>query len=129
MDAAEWERLGLYDPAEPGAAYQLELLEFLVDRGATVEDLLEYRDGLPGLTAVLALRGGRALTLPEVVAESQLDEAQVAAIVRAAGLPSQGQRTASSSKASPGWAGAWPRPRTSSGATPCCSSSASWVPP
>ena len=90
MDAAEWERLGLYDPTEPGAAYQLELLEFLVDRGATVEDLLEYRDGLPGLTAVLALRGGRALTLPQVVAESQLDEAQVAAIVRAAGLPLPG---------------------------------------
>ena len=44
----------------------------------------------PGLAAVLALRGGRALTLPEVVAESSLDEAQVAAIVRAAGLPIPG---------------------------------------
>jgi adenylate cyclase len=90
VDAAEWERLGLYDPAEPGAAYQLELLEFLAARGAGVDDLLEYRDGLPGLTAVLALRGGRALTLPEVVAESTLDEARVAAIVRAAGLPLPG---------------------------------------
>ena len=90
MDASEWERLGLYDPAEPGAAHQLELLEFLVARGANVEDLLEFRDGLPGLAAVIALRGGRALTLPEVVAESGLDEAQVAAIVRAAGLPIPG---------------------------------------
>lgn len=90
MDAIEWERLGLYDPAEPGAAHQLELLEFLVARGANVEDLLEFRDGLPGLAAVIALRGGRALTLPEVVAESGLDEAQVAAIVRAAGLPIPG---------------------------------------
>ena len=90
VDAAEWERLGLYDPAAPGAIHQLELLEFLVARGANVEDLVEFRDSLPGLAAVLALRGGRALTLPEVVAESNLDEAQVAAIVRAAGLPIPG---------------------------------------
>jgi adenylate cyclase len=86
VDAAEWERLGLYDPAAPGAVHQLALLEFLSELGASAEDLLEFPEGLPGLPAVLALRGGRALTLPEVVAESGLGEAQVAAIVRAAGL-------------------------------------------
>jgi adenylate cyclase len=90
VDAADWEGLGLYDPADAGAAHQLELLEFLVARGANIDDLLEFRDGLPGLAAVLALRGGRALTLPEVVTESALSEAQVAAIVRAAGLPIPG---------------------------------------
>ena len=90
VDVAEWERLGLYDPADPGAPHQLALLEFLAARGANAEDLLDFRDGLPGLAAVLALRGGRALTLPEVVAESGLGEAEVAAIVRAAGLPIPG---------------------------------------
>ncbi len=89
-DAAEWERLGLYDSAAPGAAHQLALLEYLAAAGASTEDLLDFRDGLPGLAAVLALRGGRALTLPEVVAESGLGEAQVTAIVRAAGLPIPG---------------------------------------
>jgi adenylate cyclase len=90
VDAAEWERLGLYDPAAPGAAHQLALLEYLTERGADTEDLLDFRDGLPGLAAVLALRGGRALTLPEVVGESGLSEAQVSAIIRAAGLPIPG---------------------------------------
>jgi adenylate cyclase len=90
VDAAQWVRLGLYDPAAPGAANQLALLEFLAARGANADDLLEFRDGLPGLAAVLALRGGRALTLSEVVAESGLGEAEVAAMVRAAGLPIPG---------------------------------------
>jgi class 3 adenylate cyclase len=90
VDAAEWERLGLYDPAEPGAANQLGLLEFLAERGASAEDLVEFRDGLPGLAAVLALRGGRALTLSEVEAESGLGRAEVTAMVRAAGLPIPG---------------------------------------
>jgi adenylate cyclase len=90
VDVAEWERLGLYDPAQPGAPHQLALLEFLAARGADAEDLLDFRDALPGLAAVLALRGGRALTLREVVDESGLGEAEVAAIVRAAGLPIPG---------------------------------------
>ena len=50
-------------PPHPGAPHQLALLEFLAARGANAEDLLDFRDGLPGLAAVLALRGGRALTL------------------------------------------------------------------
>src|SRR5437763_8081302 len=67
---ADYAALGLYDPDAPHAEERLLLIEFLVGQGATIDDLVAYRDQLPGLALVIALRGGRALTLPEVVARS-----------------------------------------------------------
>src|SRR5262245_8178748 len=46
---------GLYDPAAPDADARLELLEFLVSQGATVDDLVHY-DQLGWLTSVAADR-------------------------------------------------------------------------
>jgi class 3 adenylate cyclase len=71
----------------PHAARQLELLEFLVSLGATAEDLVAYRDDLPGLATVVTLRGGRALTLSEAVQRSGVSEEKLLQISRAAGFP------------------------------------------
>jgi hypothetical protein len=57
--AAEFQALGVYDPAAPNAARRLQLLEYLVGLGATPEDLVKYRDELPGVATVVAIRGGR----------------------------------------------------------------------
>jgi adenylate cyclase len=90
LSAAELEALGVYDPAAPDARARLELLEYLVSLGATAEDLLEYRDQLPGLASVVTIRGGRALTLAEAVEGSGVPEEKVRRISRAAGFPEAG---------------------------------------
>src|ERR671935_203179 len=66
LTAADFEALGLYAPAAPHAAQRLELLEYLVSLGATADDLVTYRDELPGLATVLATRGGGAMRLAEL---------------------------------------------------------------
>lgn len=89
---ADFQALGLYDATSPQAAERLELLEYLVGLGATVEDLDAYRDELAGLASVVALRGGRALTLSEVAARSGMAEAKLRQLSRAAGFPEPGRK-------------------------------------
>src|SRR3954465_2332953 len=67
-----------------------ELVEYLVSLGATTEDLEAYRDELPGLASVLAIRGGPGLTLAEVAERAHLPVEKVRRINRAAGLPDAG---------------------------------------
>ena len=38
MDAAEYEARGLFDPKAPNAADRLALLEWLADRGLSIDD-------------------------------------------------------------------------------------------
>ena len=87
MEPSTWESLGLYDPGGEHAALQLELLELLNSLGATTDELIAYRNALPGLAGVLAIRGGPALTLEEVAAQSGVAEQQLRRLVRAAGFP------------------------------------------
>lgn len=87
VDEGELESLGLYDPTDDHAALQLELLRYLIDRGASADDLVTYRDMLPGLAAVLAIRGGPALTVEEVGQRSGLSIEEVRRLVRASGFP------------------------------------------
>ena len=51
---------GLYDPDEPNAGERLALLEYLTERGATIEQMVEaHRQGtLPGVAGDLVTRGG-----------------------------------------------------------------------
>jgi adenylate cyclase len=67
-----------------------ELVEYLVSLGATSEDLEAYRDELPGLASVLAIRGGPGLTLEEVADRSGLPVEKVRRINRATGFPDPG---------------------------------------
>ena len=82
--------LGVYDPDAPGAAQKLELLEFLQGLGAGPEDLVAYADQLAGLASVVALRGGPALTLAEVVERFAVSEEKLQQLNRAAGFPDPG---------------------------------------
>jgi hypothetical protein len=59
VDDAVLQKLGLYDPSWPHADDLLELLHYLLELGATTEDLLEYQWELPAVASVVALRPGR----------------------------------------------------------------------
>jgi adenylate cyclase len=92
MDADDFTSLGLYDADAPDAGDRLALLRYLVDLGATSDDLVLHheQDQLAGLATVLALRGGPGLTLGDVAGRSSLDEEHVVAFMRAAGFPIPG---------------------------------------
>lgn len=91
VDPAELERLGLYDPDDAHAAQRLELIEYLLGLGATIEDLVRGRDELPAVASDVALRPGREhLTLAEAArrAGAPLDLAK--RVWRTSGLPEPG---------------------------------------
>jgi adenylate cyclase len=90
ITVAELEELGLYEPGAQHAAERLELLRYLVSLGASPEDLVAYRDGLPGLASVVAIRGGTALTLEEAAQRSAVPSDKLRRINRLAGFPDPG---------------------------------------
>lgn len=84
---AELEALGLYDPAAPHASAQLELLHYLIEVGATTDDLIEYRDELPALgTVVMARPGVPRYTTPEVAERIGISQEFLERLDRAAGF-------------------------------------------
>ena len=88
-DAATWRAAGIYDPDAPTAADRLAVLEYLSERGATLEELEEgHRQGrLPALAGTLARRSGRTLLTPaELEAAGVVDREQLRHIWEAAGL-------------------------------------------
>jgi len=92
MTVAEFEAAGLYDPAAPGAADRLALLEWLVAQGATLEQMVEaQRHGsLTGLAGDLILRPGERLTLAEVAAAARMEPSRIERLRLATGLPPAG---------------------------------------
>jgi class 3 adenylate cyclase len=87
----EYEALGLYDPGPLRAPARLALLDYLVELGATAEDLVECRDELPGLASLLGLRpGSERLTLAELAERTGVPEDFLERVNRAAGLPFTG---------------------------------------
>jgi adenylate cyclase len=95
ITTAEFQALGLYDPAAPDHAARLELLEFLVGLGASTDDLTAYSDQLPGLAAVVAFRGGPTISVAEAVERTGVPEHKLRRLNRAAGFPdpAPGDRT------------------------------------
>jgi adenylate cyclase len=88
--AADFEAIGVYDPSAPHAPQELELLCYLVELGASLDDLADYRDELPGLASVVAIRGGRSLTVSETAARSGVAAEKLLALSRAAGFAQPG---------------------------------------
>ena len=78
-DARELERLGLLNPHEPGAADRLELIRYVLSLGATVEDV-SATTNLGELALDLTLRPRGSLTLTDLVAETDIDSANGAAV-------------------------------------------------
>src|SRR5439155_3502470 len=79
---------GLYDPAAADAKDRLELIRYLVSVGATLDDLIEYRDELPALGTVVVTRPGLPrYTAEEVAAKTGLPEDVLTRLWRASGFP------------------------------------------
>lgn len=90
MDWAALTEAGLYDPESPGAADRRALLEFLVDEGCGLDEMVaaNARGRLFGLAGDRKVRPGRdELTLREVAAETGVDLALVTRLWQAYGLP------------------------------------------
>ncbi len=90
MDAALWEQVGLYDPLDPDSAERLALLDYLTERGATIEQMVEaHRNGmLPGVAGDLVTRGKTPMaTVRDIAAESGVSLPRVLRALLAAGIP------------------------------------------
>jgi adenylate cyclase len=88
LDLAELQARGLYDPEAPDAVERLELLEYLVGVGATLDDLVESRDELPVVASTVMLRpDGETFTLAEAAGRAGVSVDKAVSIWRASGLP------------------------------------------
>ena len=90
MDWAALTEAGLYDPDDPNAADRRELLEFLVDEGCTLDEMVaaNARGRLFGLAGDRKVRPGRdTYTLREAAEITGLDVALVQRLWQAFGLP------------------------------------------
>jgi class 3 adenylate cyclase len=87
----ELQAVGLYDPDDPLAADRLELIEYLVGLGATVDELVAAYPDLAAVASTRALRGpGERLTQAEASARAGVPEELCARIWRASGFPDPG---------------------------------------
>ena len=79
---------GLYDASWPNASDRLELIRYVISLGATLDDLIEYRDEIPALGTVLIARPGLPrFTGDEIVAKTGMTEELLTRLWRAAGFP------------------------------------------
>jgi len=89
-----WEKADLYDPDEPNAAERLALLEYLTERGATIEQMVEaHRQGmLPGVAGDLVTQGRTHLIpVTEIAERSGVPVERVLRVLLAAGIPAMPQ--------------------------------------
>jgi adenylate cyclase len=90
VDVGDWQRAGLYDPDDPNAPERLALLEYLTERGATLEQMIEaHRFGaLPGVAGDLVTQGvTRLVPIDEISARSGVSVPRVMRAMLAAGIP------------------------------------------
>jgi adenylate cyclase len=90
VNTSEWEAAGLYDPDAPEAADRLALLEYLAERGASIEEMVEaHRLGsLPGLAGALVRQADTPLVPVKDIAElSGVALPRVLRALLAAGIP------------------------------------------
>jgi len=89
VDAAEYEARGLYDPAAPNAVDRLALLEWLADRGISVEQIVDAAAAgrLTAIAGDLVLRPGDRLTMREVAESAGLTVEDIQQLSLTVGLP------------------------------------------
>lgn len=93
MSIDAWVGAGLYDPESPGADERRALLEFLTDRGATVEQMVDAHalGSLPAVAGELALgRQPETLSVAEVAARCGVSVERAERVLLAVGLPTAG---------------------------------------
>jgi adenylate cyclase len=89
-DTGPWERAGLYDPHAPDADGRRALLQYLSERGATIEQMVEAhaQGSLPAVASDLVVRGKDPLVpVKEVAARSGISLERVLRVLLASGLP------------------------------------------
>jgi class 3 adenylate cyclase len=89
MDRGALEDAGLYDPAAPDAAERLELIEFLVEQGCSLDEMTaaNERGRLFALAGDRVIRPGRDIfTLAEVAEQIGCPVEEIRALWRAFGL-------------------------------------------
>jgi adenylate cyclase len=92
LRAEDFEEAGIYDPADPGSADRLELLEYLETRGVALEAMVEAdrSGGLVALASELPLRApGDPLSVEEVAARAHTTVDRVRRVRLASGLPAE----------------------------------------
>ena len=90
VNTSEWEAAGLYDPDAPEADDRLSLLEYLTDRGATLDQMVEaHRAGsLPAVAGELASESDLPqVTVKEIAERSGIEVPRVSRALLAAGIP------------------------------------------
>jgi adenylate cyclase len=93
---AELQARGLYDPDAPNAADRLATLRFLLERGATLDELVQgVRDGrLAAVAADLIIApGGERLTVGEVADRAGVAVESVLRAWRTSGFPDPGRES------------------------------------
>jgi adenylate cyclase len=85
---AELERRGLYDPHAPDAAHELELIRYVLERGATIEDI-DPSTNLGELALDLDLRPRGSSTTGQVLDSLPLSDATANRLLAALGLPAE----------------------------------------
>jgi adenylate cyclase len=86
---ADFEAAGLYDPRAPDAADRLALLDWLVSRGVSLQQMVAAKTAtsFPRLAADLAMRPGVRMRLAEVAARAGVPPEFVERVSLASGLP------------------------------------------
>jgi class 3 adenylate cyclase len=91
VDTRELEARGLYDPGAPGARERLELLEFLLGLGATVDEMIAAGEELAAVASTVVLRGaGERFSRAEAARRAGVSVDGAARLGRAAGLSDPG---------------------------------------
>ncbi len=91
-DTGPWERAGLYDPDDPNAEERRALLEFLTERGATIDQMVEahHQGSLPAVASDIVVRGdSRLVPVKDVAARSGISLERVLRVLLSAGLPAE----------------------------------------
>src|SRR5262245_7388592 len=66
--------LGVFDPSAGDAESRRALIEYLLELGATIDDLVDFRDELPVVASMIVTRPpGPRLTLREVAQRTGTD--------------------------------------------------------
>jgi adenylate cyclase len=92
VDTELWERVGLYDPLDPASAERLALLQYLTERGATVEQMVEAHRTrtLPGVAGELVTQGRTPMaTVSDIATQSGVSLPRVLRALLAAGIPAE----------------------------------------
>jgi adenylate cyclase len=90
VDTDTWVEAGLYDPDGPGAEERRALLQYLVERGATIEQMVEaHRLGnLPGVAGDLVVgKPANTISVEQLAARSGVPVERVQRVMLAAGIP------------------------------------------